>query len=346
MTVFPPVWILAALLILTTGCDQATPASSSAPENPAPKFFAETDLPHEDPGPEAAPLPTPKARPRSQLPQNTLTFVAYNVKNYLTMPRGNADQPKPEREIKALLHMLADVKPDILGLCEIGTKADLLDLQSRLKKAGIDLPHAELCDGPDAVRNLALLSKFPIHDVNHQTTLSYRMSGRIFPFHRGVLDVTVEPVPGYKLRLLGTHLKSKREVEEGDQNEMRRNEGALLRQHVEKIMRENPESNLLVYGDLNDTKQTDVFKVIRGPEGRRDHLFDLWLRDRFGFTWTHYWITADIYSRIDFILYSKALAPEILKRDSYIHHAPEWFTASDHRPLVVRIQPENSPAKK
>lgn len=304
---------------------ETSTASESAPEagSPAPAEFA------------------PRARTKSQLESDVVTFMAYNVKNYLTMERGSSEQPKPEREIKALLGMITDVKPDIIGVCEIGTKEDLLDLQKRLKEAGVDLPHADLCDGPDAYRNLGLLSSFPIVATNHQTNLSYQMAGGTFPFNRGILDAIVEPAPGYKLRLLGTHLKSKRPVDEGDEAEMRRNESRLLRKHIESIIAADADTNLLVYGDLNDTKNTDVILDLKGKEGRQDHLYDLWLRDRFGFTWTHYWITADQYARIDYVLYTKSLAPEILKQDSYIHHAPEWFTASDHRPLVVRISPRD-----
>lgn len=282
---------------------------------------------------------TPRARPKSRLEPGVFTFMSYNLKNYLTMERGSKDSPKPEREIKALVNMIADVKPDLLGVCEVGTLEDLKDLQARLKAAGVDLPHAELCDGADAVRNLGLLGKFPVIARDHQTTLSYTLAGASMPFQRGILDVTIEPVPGYQLRLLGTHLKSKRQTEQGDETEMRRNESRLLRKHIEAIVAAKPDTNLLVYGDLNDTKNTDVIMELRGKEGRPDHLYDLWARDRFGFTWTHYWITADEYARIDYILYSKPLAPEILKQDSYIHHAPEWFTASDHRPIVVRIKP-------
>ena len=327
---------------LTTRCKPAAPPADATPP-PPPAPAAAQPTAEAEPAEPAAPLVefAPRARPNSRLEPGVFTFMAYNLKNYLTMERGNKEAPKPEREIKALLSMIADVKPDVLGVCEIGSLADLQDLQARLKSSGIDLPHAELCDGADAVRNLGLLSKFPIVARDHQTNLTYSLAGSAMPFQRGILDATIEPAPGYQLRLLGVHLKSKRQTDQGDEAEMRRNEARLLRQHIESIVAAKPDTNLLVYGDLNDTKNTDVFMDLRGKEGRPDHLYDLWARDRFGFTWTHYWITADEYARIDYLLYSKPLAPEILKQDSYIHHAPEWFTASDHRPIVLRIKPQD-----
>lgn len=331
----------------TCQCSKKAGSASAGAEQPppvaTPVTWETTKAPVAGPEPSspAAAEYSPRARTRSQIEKGVITFMAYNLKNYLVMQRGKSEQPKPEREVKAVLGMITDVKPDMLGVCEIGTKEDLHDLQKRLKEAGLDFPHAELCDGPDPYRNLGLLSRFPIVATNHRTNLSYQMAGQTFPFNRGILDATVEPAPGYRLRLLGTHLKSKRPVDEGDEAEMRRNESRLLRQHVESIMAAGPDTNLLVYGDLNDTKNTDVILDLKGKEGRPDHLYDLWLRDRFGFTWTHYWITADQYARIDYALYTKSLAPEILRQDSYIHHAPEWFTASDHRPLVVRISPKD-----
>ena len=65
------------------------------------------------------------------------------------------------------------------------------------------------------------------------------------PFQRGILDATLQVTPDYQLRLIGIHLKSRREVEEGDQAVMRRHEAVLLREHVEAILEAAPHTNLL-----------------------------------------------------------------------------------------------------
>ena len=49
--------------------------------------------------------------------------------------------PKPEREIAALVTMIQKSEPAVLGLVEIGSMEDVVDLQKRLKAAGFDLPH-------------------------------------------------------------------------------------------------------------------------------------------------------------------------------------------------------------
>ena len=158
------------------------------------------------------------------------------------------------------------------------------------------------------------------------------------PFSRGILDATVQVNENYQLRVLGVHLKSKRKVPEGDESLMRRSEAQLLRDHVEKIITSDPETNLLVFGDFNDTRNEAPIKAIQGKFGRPDYLTDIQLKDKNGMRWTYYWSWADQYSRFDFIFINKGLLPEVDQEKSYIHGAPNWFTASDHRPCVAKIR--------
>jgi endonuclease/exonuclease/phosphatase family metal-dependent hydrolase len=250
-----------------------------------------------------------------------------------------ADAPKPEEEKAALVALCAAVAPDLLGVCEIGGRDDLADLQGRLRAAGVDLPHAEWVGAADLERHLALLSRFPVVASNHQTDLTYDENGGRLPFQRGVLDATVQVNPGYRLRLLGLHLKSKREVPEGDQALMRRHEAHLARQHAERVLEADPSTNLVVYGDFNDTRNEAPVRALQGDFGTEHYLRDIQLADRDGYRWTYYWRYADQYSRFDFVLVSRALYPEVLSDRCSIATSPDWFTASDHRPLVVKVTP-------
>ncbi len=279
-----------------------------------------------------------------------IVFVAYNVENYLKMDRRVNGEfvkaaPKPEKEIAALLKMIVASKPDLLGVCEIGSEADAVDLQTRLKAAGFDLPHLEYAHGSDSERRLALFSRFPIVARDSQTDLTYQLGDRTMGFNRGVLDATVEINPGYRLRLLGTHLKSKREVKEGDQAVMRRNEAALMRKHAEAILAADPKTNLLLYGDFNDTRNEAPIRTLQGRFATPSYLADIRLADKDGYHWTYCWDYADQYSRFDFIFVSPGLFPEVLQEKSRIHSAPEWVEASDHRPLVVTISAEERETK-
>ena len=87
--------------------------------------------------------------------------------------------------------------------------------------------------------------------------------------NRGILDVTVEVNPGYRLRLVGAHLKSRRIVPDYDQALMRAKEAWSLREHIDEILAAAPNANLLLFGDLNDTKNEYPIREIIGWKGAR-----------------------------------------------------------------------------
>ena len=274
----------------------------------------------------------------------SVVVAGYNLKNYLRMNRRIKGEvvenaPKPEREIKAVLDLLLKVKPDILGLTEMGGEDDLVDLQKRLSEAGLDLPHRTLVDGADKNRHVALLSRFPIKSTDHKMNLDYPINGTRLPFRRGILDASIAVNEDYNIRLLGVHLKSKREVDEGDQALMRRNEAHLLRRHIDSLLRANPNENILVFGDFNENKHEAPIKAIRGSFGTDTYLYDIPVADEHGLHWTYHWSFADQYSRFDYLFVSKGLQPEVITRESYIASSPDWATASDHRPVVTTIRP-------
>jgi endonuclease/exonuclease/phosphatase family metal-dependent hydrolase len=276
--------------------------------------------------------------------QDEITVVGYNLKNYLKMDRRvdgefKRQADKPEKEIAALIEMIKATSPDVLGLVEIGTEVDLKDLQTRLKAAGLDLPHSTWCKGADPYRHVALLSKLPIAATNHQSEMTYVLDQNTMAFGRGILDATIQVNADYQLRILGLHLKSKRKTKEADEALMRRNEAQLLRTYVDQIIAEKPETNLLLFGDFNDTRNEPPIKAVQGKFGTPSYLTDIQLKDKNGMRWTYYWSWADQYSRFDFIFINKGLLPEVDQEKSYIHGAPNWFTASDHRPCVAKIKP-------
>jgi endonuclease/exonuclease/phosphatase family metal-dependent hydrolase len=271
-----------------------------------------------------------------------ITFCSYNLKNYLRMERfvgGKRTEGvgKSEKEIAAVVKFIADIHPDVLGVCEIGAEDELRDLQSRLKAAGLELPELEAAHGGDPTRQLGLLSRFPIVARNSQTELRYRIGDQIFPVQRGFLDTTVRVRKGYELRCVGVHLKSKREIPEVDQKLMRRNEAHLLRQHTESILKEKPDTRLLVYGDFNEDKAEASIVEIEGVSGMELSMHRINLKDSHGEAWTHYWEFQDLYSRFDYFFVSRPLEPYVDKRGSHIYDVPNFYSGSDHRPIVMKI---------
>lgn len=268
-----------------------------------------------------------------------LRFIEYNVENWLTMDRyvnqkNLKHSPKPDSEKLAVIQILSRQNPDVIGLCEIGEAADLAEIQQSLKSTGVDLPYAHSAGGSDPVRRLGLLSRFPLTLPSQPAATEYQMRGQTFAINRGILDASIN-ARGKSYRLLGVHLKSKREIEGADQEEMRIHEASLLRRQVDAILSAQPDARLIVYGDFNDTRPSKAFKTVTGNYNDPGYLTAIPFRDARGESWTHYWSLHDIYSRFDFVAVTRALKPDVDFRASRLIDDPTWNDASDHRPLLA-----------
>ena len=306
---------------------KSTLAAAESPATPEESPVAVVKEP-----PATLPAPEDPANPR-------VRFIGYNVENWLTMDRYENNRPvgegsKPEKEKQAVVEILVRHRPDVLGLCEIGSEDDLRDIQSRLKAAGLDLPHLHHTGGADSVRHLGLLSRFPIASTTTHSDLTYQLDGKEFGMGRGILDAVVDTPVG-PVHFLGTHLKSKREIPEADQEMMRRAEAHLMRKAVDRILGEQPGTQLVVYGDFNDTRQASAIRTLQGPRDGPLSLKMAWLKDRNGHTWTHHWDYQDVYSRFDYVLVSTPMLDRMIWDECKVIDDPEVADASDHRPTLI-----------
>lgn len=256
--------------------------------------------------------------------------VVYNLNNYST--KHDVLVPaKSSISLSAIEEILSSLQPDVLAVCEMGSRKDLSYLQRKLKKAGSDLPYSVWLDAPDSSRHLALLSRFPIEQNN-----SCRFVLTNIPEHfvkRGILDVTLRLEDNYTLRLVGSHLKSQKlHVGNYDSKQIRLAEAQSLASHIQQILKSSPHANLLVFGDFNDRPTSPTLKMMLGSF---PSLFDLAPSDDRGDRWTYHFRKDDVYSRFDYLLASPELTPEIVKVG--ISHPPHWNLASDHRPLYLLI---------
>ena len=271
----------------------------------------------------------------------TVIFAHYNIENYLEMNRRQGEEavlgPKPENEKRTLIRIIKEIQPDILGVAEMGPPDQFEDFQKRLKETGLEYPFSEYVDGPDRDRHLALLSRFKILERHSAKDLFFDLNGQREPVERGFLDVIIEINPSFHLRLVGAHLKSKLSAPSGEAL-LRRNEARLLRQHLDAVLAKDPNENLLVYGDLNDTRDQPPIQEILGLRQGPNRLKEIPLADSLGDRWTYYRRVSDTYDRIDYILADKALWPQIDQAHSYLYRSPDWYSASDHRPAVAAIK--------
>jgi endonuclease/exonuclease/phosphatase family metal-dependent hydrolase len=320
--------LLLLALVLFASCDKKAPRAVSAATTPA----AQSTAP--------AKIEDHKLDPTAR--NTALRFVSYNVENWLILEdrfdfetrRSSKNAPKPEKEKAAVIEVLKQAHPDVLGLCEIGTIDDLKEIQQLLKKAGVDLPHLHHSGGVDRTRFLGLLSRYPIVDTEKHEDLDYRFNGRSYAMQRGILDATVKHDDGRSWRFLGCHLKSKREVEDGNQMQMRIHEAQLLRKQIDRVLRDEPKTRLIVYGDLNDTRMSPAVRIVQGPYNSPRTMTAIPLKDSRDLTWTHFWAKEDVYSRIDYILYSSALKKDLILNECRILDPSNWNDASDHRAIL------------
>jgi len=303
------------------------------------------------PGDSASPAATlPAARPKTTVKRASagtddttsgLRLVAYNVENWLTMDRSHDHTDakgvsKPAAAKRAVIQLLSHNAPDVLGVCEIGSRDDLAELQSALKASGVELPHLYYTGGGDELRHLGLLSRFPITSTTTPPAaeLDFKLNGSAYTMNRGILDATIQ-ANGKPYRLVGVHLKSKREVADGDQDAIRLCEARVLRHHVDAILTADPGARLIVYGDFNDTRASAALKIVTGNSGDATCLTPIPVHDKQGERWTHFWALQDIYSRFDFITVSQSLRHEVNATTSRVIDDPEWIDASDHRALLA-----------
>src|ERR1051325_12252843 len=119
------------------------------------------------------------ALPLAAQTTNTFTIASYNLENWILMERnGKLDQPKPEDEKQAVYHVLETIRPDVLGVAEIGGTNEFAELADGLKQRGLDYPHREWIEGANLQRHVALLSRFPIVERNSRSDYSYLMDGK------------------------------------------------------------------------------------------------------------------------------------------------------------------------
>ncbi len=274
-----------------------------------------------------------------------VVIATYNLENYLgAEPAADGGKsrgkPKTERAIEAVIRVVKEINPDILGVCEMGSRERFEDFKKRLATAGLGYTDFEYVQAADPDRHLALVSRFPIVARQSLPDVPFELNGQPEKVRRGFLDVTIQVTPDYVLRMVGVHLKSKLAAAEGEAL-IRRHEAQQLRRHVEGILTAAPQANLVCYGDFNDTKEQPMFAAVSGVRGTPTYLDDLPAKDDLGDRWTHYWKTADLYSRIDYLFVSPALVREVVPGSAHVHRSEFWNEASDHRAVFATIIPVN-----
>ena len=280
----------------------------------------------------APPAAQPFACPHAA--KGEFSVMTFNLHLYTLIDRDdNADtlEPKPRKEAKALIETIREVSPDILAVQEMGDPAAWKEFKHSLQQAGLEYANEEYLRNGEKDLNIALLSRFPIVASQLHTNDTYTIGPTQFPVQRGFIEADIQVNPAYRLRLMVAHLKSKAFHEYG-QAEMRRNEARLLCNHVRAILKENPDINLLVVGDMNDEPSSAPIQEIIQYQGKAI-LHDLRPEDDAGAAWTYRGFD-DNHQRLDYLFASDGLLPELVLDKTFVVDFPSLAKASDHRPVV------------
>jgi endonuclease/exonuclease/phosphatase family metal-dependent hydrolase len=280
--------------------------------------------------------------------EGEFSVMTFNLNDYSLMDGDKAHdtlEPSARKETAALIDVITDAAPDILAVQEMGNPAAWADFKLRLRKAGLAYDYEEYLRVGDQDLNMAVLSRYPITAHQSHTDDRYTIGPTQFPLQRGIIEVDIGINPDYTLRLLVAHLKSNLYHAYG-QAEMRRNEARLLNKNVRASLDRHPEINLLVVGDMNVTPDTALFRDIVTYQDQ-PILFDLRPADAAGDAWT-YRENNDSSQRLDYMLVSQGLLPEVLLDKTFAIRSRQLLQASDHRPLVATFtaseqDPESAP---
>jgi endonuclease/exonuclease/phosphatase family metal-dependent hydrolase len=284
----------------------------------------------------------------------TFRVATYNVENYLDQPTESRPHVKSAEARAKVRESIRVLNPDVLALQEMGTTNALLELRASLQAEGLDFPFWELVSGADTNIHLAVLSKLPIVARHPHTNEAFLLDGRRFHVERGFVEVDIRAATNFTFTLIAAHLKSRRPVPDADEAQERLGEAKILRGIVEEHFKADPDAKLIVLGDLNDVKDSDAVREIIG-RGRfkltdtrpAERNGDNAIPANFNFdprnvTWTEYYGKEDVYTRMDYILISPALARDWLRDETYIPTIPNWGVGSDHRPIVAAFDVENN----
>jgi endonuclease/exonuclease/phosphatase family metal-dependent hydrolase len=280
-----------------------------------------------------------------------ITIATYNVENYVAADR-RVDEvyrlayPKPEAAKSALRAVIRALDADVLALQEMGPAGYLEELRRDLRAEGLDYPYVALAEAADADRHIAALSRIPFRSVQVHAGLDFQYCGGRARVKRGVIEVVL-PAGGVDLTLFLVHLHS-RFTERADDPEaalFRAGEAKAVRELVLRRFPDPAGARFVILGDCNDARNS---KPLRLLTRRGDTVIAELTRavDAQGEAWTYFYRKDDSYSRVDYVLVSPGLIPAVGEGSARVYDGPGVREASDHRPVVVRLNLPGEPAGK
>ena len=243
-----------------------------------------------------------------------------------------------------MVKTLKKIDSDVVVLAGIKDEKAFAELKNKLSGYSF----TRIIEASDPASHLVFLAKTAPFQFKELTRLTYKIKNKKgdfcrLPVKRGFFHV-IYNLPDYRLHILGAHLCERRKNPQFNQTDMRRYEARQLRYQVTAILIGEPEANILVMGNFNDDCGKATVKDIYNRHfGIKKRLFDLRPLDRLRTSWTYWNPDNDEYERIDYLLCSSPLIPEIKRSETYLWQQNNWLSVFRHRPLITRVELKNRP---
>lgn len=179
----------------------------------------------------------------------------WNLKLYLDTykmtERGRTKAPKSEAEKRAIVEVLREINPDVLGVEEIGTDKFLKEFLNILRESGLRYPHVAVSDKTDEYPHCAILSKLEIKSASVMGDDFFDYFGKPSRSPRALILAEFE-TEGTKWFFGSLHLKSRFGARKRDKNfsKFRTFECEKIAEDLKKILESN--HPIIIGGDFND----------------------------------------------------------------------------------------------
>lgn len=143
-------------------------------------------------------------------------------------------------------------------------------------------------------------------------------------------------VQNYVFYVISGKVKDQTPHSEYNQFDMRRYEIRQLRYVFDKIQKADPEANILILANLNDSCEMSTVKEIYARKyGYKKRVFDIRPIDKLKTTWTYWEQNSDEYIRSSYALMSYNMLPELIRDNTKIVLRDDWLSISPHRPIYI-----------
>ncbi|MFQ6105199.1 MAG: endonuclease/exonuclease/phosphatase family protein [Candidatus Glassbacteria bacterium] len=263
-------------------------------------------------------------------------LATYNVKNLFDehddpyyWDEKTDPMPKPLEEVKALASVIHRLDADIIALQEVESREVLRRFRRRFLQ---DMGYGEpvLIEGNDMRGiDVALLSRIPVGPVTSYRHLQVTSADYRNPrFERDLLRVRMCPEDDFWFDIYVVHLKSGRRV---DDIKKRMSEAIKVREILDGELKRYEGYRFILVGDFNDSRKSDVIRLIEGKGKRKLFCLNDELPEDQGFTF----VWKSIRAQFDYIFCSPSMKGFYVEGSARVIIGEDVSIASDHMPVIA-----------